>query len=80
MHRVKSAWIMPSYVKNAPHCEVENIDLTSAMKLISKNLMFPFSDNLDSSKEETLAIAKQDNPEIAPPSPGELIDFYTKLN
>ena len=37
-------------------------------------------DNLDSSKGETLAIAKQDNPEIAPPSPGELIDFYTKLN
>ena len=36
---LKFAWIMPSYVKNVPYSEVENIDFTSARKL-SKNVMF----------------------------------------
>ena len=35
---LKFAWIMPSYVKNVPYSEVENIDFTSARKP-SKNLM-----------------------------------------
>ena len=60
---LKFAWIMPSYVKNVPYSEVENIDFTSARKLdVSIGI-------LDSSKEETLAIPKQDYPKIATPSP-----------
>ena len=38
-NELKFAYIMPSYVKNVPYSEVENIDFTSARKL-SKNLKF----------------------------------------
>ena len=75
---LKFAWIIPSYVKNVPYSQVENIDFTSARNL--KQKLDVSIDNLDSSKGVTLAIAKQGNPEIAPPSPGELSDFYAKLN
>ena len=46
---------MPSYVKNVPYSEVENIDFTSARKLKSK--LDVSIDNLDSSTGETLTIA-----------------------
>ena len=69
---------MPSSVKDVLYADVENIDFRSARKL--KQKLDVSIDNLNTSQGETLASTKQDNPEIAPPSPDELIDFYAKLN
>ena len=77
----KCAWILPSYNKDIPFAEVQDIDFRSATKLKQKldETVEKLNDNASLVLENSKTTVKQKK-DIQAPTEAELNSFYEKLN
>ena len=82
MHRQKSAWILPTYNKDIPSAEAQDVDFRSATRLKQTldESVEKLDDNASGSVLENSKNQVKRKKDIQAPTGAELNSFYKKLN